>query len=480
MANKYSATISTGGFNRQQFLILVSLAFAKLGWKYKGMDEKSIKATTGMSAASWGEEITVTVKEQDAEIFSTCGGKQLFDWGKNRRNVARLSEVLDELCHHYTPEQLDEYYQQAQAEEENELAAVDERPEQGKLTATDSPELKQGGYYVTYALIAINVLVFIAMLIGGVSFMNPSAADLLLWGGNNHVYTASGDWWRLITNIFLHGGIVHLLFNMYALFIVGMYLEPIMGRAKFLVAYLSCGVLASLTSIWWNDNIVSVGASGAIFGMYGLFLALLTTNYIDKNIRKAMLQSILIFVGYNLVYGLKDGIDNAAHIGGLLSGFILGYIFYFVHVKQPRPQLFIPAALLLTLLITVPALSSRRDDTVRFGRMWDEFADLEEKGLAPLRNSDKLDSVAFIQQVETVSMPAFMDMKKLMDQSQKYHLPADLKTERTLMNKYVDQRIEHTRLWLKIIKESDGNLWPRWDSLANEIDSTIKQLQSNK
>lgn len=336
---------------------------------------------------------------------------------------------------------------------------------------------RSGTYYVTYGLIAVNVLVFIIMVISGVGFMDPSAPDILVWGGNIRSYTAAGDWWRLITNVFVHIGFIHLLLNMYALLMIGTYLEPVIGRWKFLTAYLAAGVMASLASIWWADNRVSAGASGAIFGMYGLFLALLTTNYIDKHVRKALLPSILVFVGYNLINGIKGNIDNAAHIGGLISGFLLGYAFYFLHVKQPRPQLFVIVAIVLAVLMALPVLSARRDDTARFGMVWEEFAALEEKALGPLQNSDKLDTAEFVRQAETISMPAWMEMKELMGKSKKYHLPKVLDTERMLMNKYVDQRILHTQTWIQIIKENNGNLWPKWDSITREIDSTIKQLQ---
>jgi membrane associated rhomboid family serine protease len=121
---------------------------------------------------------------------------------------------------------------------------------------------------------------------------------------------------------------MHLVFNMYGLLFVGIFLEPLLGRIKHLIAYLMTGILASCASIWWFDATVSVGASGAIFGLYGVFLALLLTKVYPPDFSKAFLASISIFIGYNLLMGLGGGIDNAAHIGGLLSGFALGLILY--------------------------------------------------------------------------------------------------------------------------------------------------------
>jgi rhomboid protease GluP len=124
---------------------------------------------------------------------------------------------------------------------------------------------------------------------------------------------------------------------MYGLLFVSIFLEPVLGRAKFIIAYFLCGLLASLASIWWHPATLSVGASGAIFGLYGVLTALLTTNKADANSKKGLLINNAIFIGINLIIGFTGGIDNAAHIGGLLAGFIIGYIMYFF-IDEPKPK----------------------------------------------------------------------------------------------------------------------------------------------
>jgi rhomboid protease GluP len=120
---------------------------------------------------------------------------------------------------------------------------------------------------------------------------------------------------------------MHLIMNTFALLYIGMFLEPLIGKYRFLAAYILTGICAGLMSITMHPASVGVGASGAIFGMYGVFLSLLTTNYIQKSLRKTMLRSILFFVLLNLLYGLEGNTDNAAHIGGLLSGIIIGLLY---------------------------------------------------------------------------------------------------------------------------------------------------------
>ena len=184
------------------------------------------------------------------------------------------------------------------------------------------------GFFITPIIIYLNILMFLVMVFAGLGVIAFKGQDLLSWGANFRPSTTNGEWWRLLTSAFLHGGLMHLAANMYGLAVVGSFLEPLLGRTKYLLAYLLTGILASCSSLWWYDATVSVGASGAIFGLYGLFLALLVTKMFPPDFEKAFLASTIIFIGYNLLMGFNGGIDNAAHIGGLASGFVVGLILY--------------------------------------------------------------------------------------------------------------------------------------------------------
>lgn len=194
------------------------------------------------------------------------------------------------------------------------------------------------GFFITPIIIYINILIFIIMMISGLGFMSFKGQDLLIWGANYRPLTIDGQWWRLLSSTFLHGGFIHLLFNMYGLLFVGIFLEPVLGRAKYLSVYLLTGVLASCASLWWYDATISVGASGAIFGMYGLFLSFMLTKIFPTDFSKALLLSTIVFVGFNLLMGITGGIDNAAHIGGLVSGFIIGLILTPTLIKEGKEE----------------------------------------------------------------------------------------------------------------------------------------------
>jgi len=179
----------------------------------------------------------------------------------------------------------------------------------------------------TLLLIALNTLVYLAMAIQGHRFFLFDPALLLRWGANSGALTSGGQWWRLLTSTFEHGGLLHIALNMWCLYNLGWLAEMFFGRPRFLLLYLMCGIGGSLGSICWRGNSLSVGASGAIFGIAG---ALIPAMMLHRNPRlrtalKSQLSSVAMFVVYNLAFGAAvPGIDNAAHIGGLLTGLVLG------------------------------------------------------------------------------------------------------------------------------------------------------------
>ncbi len=176
---------------------------------------------------------------------------------------------------------------------------------------------------VTYAIIGITVAI-------GVAGLLSEALDA--WFFTNLAlikpYVAQGELWRLLTVVLVHGGVLHLAFNMYALFIVGPIMEQLYGHARFLLVYVLCGIAGSAASFAFSDTIASVGASGAVFGLFGMLLVADRVHKpaLTRNARNLTGQiGMLIMV--NLAIGLVAGnIDNAAHVGGLVAGLLLGLI----------------------------------------------------------------------------------------------------------------------------------------------------------
>jgi len=179
---------------------------------------------------------------------------------------------------------------------------------------------------LTQILFGANVAVFVAMILasGSAEF---STQITVHFGANFGPYTITGEWWRLVTYMFLHGGLLHIFFNMWCLWDLGRLSESLYGRWTFGAIYLTTGLAGGLASIGWNIQVLSVGASGAIFGLAGALIAsfYLGEFSLPRIAISGTLRSLVIFAVFNLFLGgFFGGIDNACHIGGLVSGLILG------------------------------------------------------------------------------------------------------------------------------------------------------------
>jgi len=155
------------------------------------------------------------------------------------------------------------------------------------------------------------------------------AFQLVAWGSNVGRLTLNGEWWRLVTSMFLHGNLLHLAFNMFALWQVGQLVERIFGSARFVALYMAAGICGSLASVLWNPFASSVGASGAIFGIIGGLLAFIRRkdSGVPPTVVADLRGSILPFLLFNLTAGfLYPHTDNAAHIGGLVGGWVAGHV----------------------------------------------------------------------------------------------------------------------------------------------------------
>ncbi len=173
---------------------------------------------------------------------------------------------------------------------------------------------------ITNVLIALNVIVFFTTYILSGGILSGSA--LLKYGALNSYYVVQGDFWRLITCGFLHGGLLHLIFNMYALYAIGTQVENFAGKKKYLIIYFVSLISASLMSAVITPNAISIGASGAIFGLMGALVYFGTQYrvYLGSIFNNQIIPLILI----NILFGfMVTGVDNAAHIGGLIGGVLI-------------------------------------------------------------------------------------------------------------------------------------------------------------
>lgn len=180
---------------------------------------------------------------------------------------------------------------------------------------------------LTAAIIGLNVVVFLAMTFSGVSLANPGDPDLVKWGANTGFFTVIAQPWRMLTSNYVHIGLLHIALNMWCLFNLGALAERLFDRWTYFLTYTLCGLSSSLVSVGFHPVRYSAGASGAIFGLAGALISALYLGKLPVHPRalKATLKSLVLFAVYNLVFGAAvPAIDNSAHIGGLLSGLLLG------------------------------------------------------------------------------------------------------------------------------------------------------------
>ena len=201
---------------------------------------------------------------------------------------------------------------------------------------------------VTYLIILINLIVFGLMYVFGNGSENIDT--LIKFGANYAPLTKSGEYYRLITSAFLHIGVIHLLCNLYALYVIGPQIEQFFGRVKYILIYLFSAIMGSLfTLVLSGDNTVSAGASGAIFGLFG---AILYFGYTYRGyIGNAIISQIVPVILLNLFIGLTStNIGNAAHIGGLVGGYVMSLALG-ADIDESRSQKI--NGMVVTILLTV-------------------------------------------------------------------------------------------------------------------------------
>src|SRR5947199_3250095 len=205
----------------------------------------------------------------------------------------------------------------------------------------------------TYIFFALNILVFLLMALAGGS---TNEATLMAFGVKSNAEIAKGQWWRFVTPIFIHIGLLHLFFNSYALWIVGPQVEKLYGSGRFVILYVLTGVAGVYGSYAYHPDTISAGASGAIFGLFGVLLAfgIRYRNSIPPFFKRAVGTGVLPVIVINLIIGFTiPQIDNSAHLGGLIAGAVLAGIVPFQRPGDETSNVFRSMQMILLAIIAV-------------------------------------------------------------------------------------------------------------------------------
>lgn len=499
---QYQQSISVSGLDKETILAICYSSFKQLNWEVLYAGEEKL---LGASPKTWkanSQQIMATAADGQLEVSSEMTQGEAFDLGgKNKKNVTDFLTAFENCSKTTEPATIAQNHM-ALEELRTKTLQVAEQEQKDAAEIDAAMNLSTGNLYVTYSIMGINILVFIAMAINGAGIFEANGLVHMKWGSNFGPLTLSGDWWRLITNVFIHFGIIHLAMNMYCLYTVGVYLEPMLGKIKYTAAYLCTGVLASVVSLWWHDDPVSsAGASGAIFGMYGLFLALLTTNLIPKQIRQPLLQSIGVFVVYNLLYGMKGGVDNAAHVGGLLSGFIIGYI-YVIGIKKEKQEQnaawIAPAVILLTLGIAFTYLQQHNADAAqrtailneltaegykdneKFVEKMNALSEKEDAAISALKGADSISREEFVIRLDK-AIPLWEEAEVIIKSTENYNISAESHQKAQKLLAYVQLRQKQFSLLSVVNKSTEENVQNKELEETNEkISKILTELNASQ
>lgn len=319
----------------REIYALLLKAIAAVGWSQGEISEDHITAFPGFSLVPFGEVVHIEINHSKVRVNSRCIMPQLWSFGKNKHNVRKLCRAVEQLIDETTTEQLNQQYMAASSsfiaarhETAANLQFKDITNSTSKLSGFLSIFNPKPGYFITPILMDLNIFFFLLIGLAGAGFWQADLRGFHYLGSNSLDSTlAQHEWWRLLSYQFMHGSFLHLFGNMFGLLMLGAYLEPLLGRARFLIFYLLCGVMGGVLSIYMHPFNVSVGASGSIMGLSGVFLALVTSNLFEKHTRNAILSALVFYILLQLIFDqLSPQVDKGAHIGGLVTGCILGFI----------------------------------------------------------------------------------------------------------------------------------------------------------
>jgi rhomboid protease GluP len=459
----------------------------QLGWEIKAVSEVGIHALAGSGFLKPRFDIHIRLGSAQLVLKSESTGSAVYDWGKNEQNLVRFLEKMQEVQRSRPLEHWQERYKTL----EHLLVSPEEMAEwHGAQTAREQLQSISGllvpnrNLFFTPLLFWANVLVFGWMVLSGVSVFSPDSDSLLRWGALfRPPIQENGEWWRLSTSNFVHIGLFHLALNMLALLNIGSVLEPLLGKARFLLAYLLAGICGSLCSLWWHENSLSAGASGAVFGMTGMYLALLFSNLFDTEMRKSLLPGVLVFVGYNLLYGLKGEIDNAGHIGGLLGGLVMGF-FVVPSLKSPGEKVFTYSIMGIWVVMVFLAGWMVRQSLPTEMKAWAEkmtkFEEFESMALEVYSRNAEVTREDLANELQNRGLYYWVKCKELSEEAQKMSITSEALRKSRLLETYCNLRMESYQKMLDMLAR--GN-FPQPDTMApynQRIKEVIDQIKKGE
>lgn len=478
----FSELIPLNNLSQPAFILTSISICKKLNWNLITIDENEIIAISKNKKDTWNETISITFDEENTAIVtSSSNGNQFYDRGRNKKNTGNfLNFYFEELKEISNPNlSQDAFQEQIKIEQKNLLTGKETERKITSFYSIFSIFIPSKSYFITPVLIYLNIIYFLIMIFSGVHFFAPTVQEIIDWGGNHGPLTYENQYWRLLSACFVHIGFFHLVTNCITLAYVGLLLESYLKKWIFLITYLFCGILASLSSLYWNKDLVSAGASGAIFGMFGVLLI----AALGKRIDAKLTAKIVFLVVLNICYSFSDGIDSAAHIGGFLAGIVFGLTVFISGEKRKIGLASIYSAALISIICLYINLKSSQVyiyQIMEYEKRMQEFVDMEKMALEAYSvqygNSYSENKESTLYLIKDRGIYYWNENITLMTELDKLYLPKEIHEQNERLIEYCKLRISFYELAYKKIVENSTLYDEKMLALDFKISSIMNQI----
>lgn len=477
-----SQVFALNNISKKTFIFSTIEISKNLKWNCISLESDLVFETIN-DKETWNETIVFSFIDNNILIKSSSKGNQIFDAGKNKKNIdSFLEEYYNSVGKNSNIDDLSYDKLTSSVTSENIHKNINDTTITSFYTYL-SLFVPTSNYFITPLIILVNILLFFLMVFNGVSFFSPETQDLIDWGGNYAPLTIENGWWRLLSSCFLHFGFFHLILNCYALGYVGLLLEPYFKKTSYLFIYLFCGVFSSLSSLYWNDNIVSAGASGAILGMYSLLTVLMISKQIKNKSSLSLITAIISFIVLNISGSFKEGIDGAAHIGGLVTGLAFGLL---VVLFQNKPKIAISSISILSLVFSVIIFNYCRQTKVyiyqffEYEKEMQDFVDMEKMALSSYGNFFDNSKEQILSDLKDRGIYYWDENIALIKKIDKLYLPKEIHTQNENLLEYCELYKEYYQLTYNKVNENTSEYNQKLEEIENEIIDIAKKIKDKK
>ncbi|MCI9845033.1 rhomboid family intramembrane serine protease [Flavobacterium pectinovorum] len=482
----FSELIPLNNLSQSAFILSTITVCKKLNWILITVDEDKIIAVSKNKKNTWNETISIAFEEEGTAIItSSSNGNQFYDHGRNKKNTDAFLEHYFENLESITSlnSHQNTFHEQLKIEQNN--TSEDKELLINSFYSFFSIFIPTKGYFITPILIYLNIFYFFIMAFSRVRFFSPEIQEIIDWGGNYGPITSEDEWWRLISSCFVHIGLLHLITNCVALAYVGLLLERYLKKWGFLITYVLCGIAASLFSLYWDKDNISLGASGAVFGMYGILLTAIIFNLLEKKINPKLIIILIFLTALNLYYSFTDNINLFTHICGFVTGLIFGLILYIFNKKKKMGLLFVSSSATIFIIffyIQFKASQVYIYQIIEYETRMQEFADMEKLALEAYNfeygHSIWATKEDALYMIKDRGIYYWNENISLLTELDKLYLPKKIHNRNEDLIKYCNLNINLYELFYKRVDENSNDYDEKIKQINAEILDIIKKIEN--